>query len=91
MARETDLDKLRHSTAHVMAEAVLELFPDAQIAIGPSIENGFYYDFELPRALTQEDLDVITENMKAIMKEGKPFIRKEVSRDEAREFFADQK
>ena len=65
MARETDLDKLRHSTAHVMAEAVLELFPDAQIAIGPSIENGFYYDFELPRALTQEDLDVITENMKA--------------------------
>lgn len=91
MARETDLDKLRHSTAHVMAEAVLELFPDAQIAIGPSIENGFYYDFELPRALTQEDLDVITENMKSIMKEGKPFIRKEVSRDEAREFFADQK
>lgn len=91
MARETDLDKLRHSTAHVMAEAVLELFPDAQIAIGPSIENGFYYDFELPRALTQEDLDVITENMKAIMKEGKSFIRKEVSRDEAREFFADQK
>ena len=91
MARETDLDKLRHSTAHVMAEAVLELFPDAQIAIGPSIENGFYYDFELPRALTQEDLDVITENMKAIMKEGKPFVRKEVSRDEARAFFADQK
>lgn len=91
MARETDLDKLRHSTAHVMAEAVLELFPEAQIAIGPSIENGFYYDFELPRALTQEDLEVITENMKAIMKEGKPFTRKEVSRDEAREFFADQK
>lgn len=91
MAREMDLDKLRHSTAHVMAEAVLELFPDAQIAIGPSIENGFYYDFELPRALTQEDLDVITEHMKAIMKAGKPFARKEVTRDEARELFADQK
>ena len=91
MAREIDLNMLRHSTAHVMAEAVLEIFPDAQIAIGPSIENGFYYDFELPRALTQEDLDVITEHMKAIMKEGKPFVRREVSRDEAREFFADQK
>ena len=89
--KEIDLEKLRHSTAHVMAEAVLELFPTAQIAIGPAIENGFYYDFELPRALTQEDLDAISEKMREIMKQGKPFIRKEVSRQEAREMFKNQK
>lgn len=91
MAKVIDLDVLRHSTAHVMAEAVLELFPDAQIAIGPSIENGFYYDFDLPRALTEEDLETITEHMKAIIKEGKPFVRKEVSRAEAAEIFKNQK
>ncbi len=50
------LSKIRHSMAHVMAEAVLEMFPDAQIAIGPSIDNGFYYDFDLPRQLVTEDL-----------------------------------
>lgn len=91
MAKVIDLDVLRHSTAHVMAEAVLELFPDAQIAIGPSIENGFYYDFDLPRALTEEDLETITEHMKAIIKEGKLFVRKEVSRAEAAEIFKNQK
>lgn len=91
MAKEINLDMLRHSMAHVMAEAVLELFPDAQIAIGPSIENGFYYDFDLPRALTEEDLEAITEHMKAIIKQGKPFVRKEVTRDEAAEMFKNQK
>ncbi|RMD80493.1 MAG: threonine--tRNA ligase, partial [Chloroflexi bacterium] len=51
--------RLRHSLAHVMAQAVLEIFPDAKIAIGPPIENGFYYDFDLPRPLTPEDLTEI--------------------------------
>ncbi len=91
MAKEINLDVLRHSMAHVMAEAVLELFPEAQIAIGPAIENGFYYDFDLPRALTEEDLETITEHMKAIIKQGKPFVRKEVTRAEAAEIFKDQK
>ena len=91
MAKEIDLSTLRHSTAHVMAEAVLMMFPDAQIAIGPSIENGFYYDFDLPRALTEDDLEVITKNMRKIINEGREFVRKEVTRDEAREIFKDQK
>ncbi|MCA1754775.1 MAG: hypothetical protein LC641_08810, partial [Spirochaeta sp.] len=51
-AREDELYRIRHSTAHVMAEAVLRVFPDAEFAIGPPIENGFYYDFRLPRSLT---------------------------------------
>ncbi len=91
MANEVDLSVLRHSTAHVMAEAVLEMFPDAQIAIGPSIENGFYYDFDLPRPLTEEDLDVITKNMRKIINSGHEFVRKEVTREEAKEIFKDQK
>ncbi len=91
MAKEVDLSTLRHSTAHVMAEAVLMMFPDAQIAIGPSIENGFYYDFDLPRPLTEDDLETITKNMRKIINEGHDFVRKEVTRDEARELFKDQK
>ena len=91
MAKEIDLSTLRHSTAHVMAEAVLMMFPDAQIAIGPSIENGFYYDFDLPRPLTEEDLETITKNMRRIINEGHEFVRKEVTRDEAREIFKNQK
>ena len=77
--------------SHVMAEAVLEMFPDAQIAIGPSIENGFYYDFALPRQLTEADLDEITERMKKIIRSDKEFRRIEVSRDEAKKMFAGQK
>ena len=61
MATEEKLQKIRHSMAHVMAEAVLEMFPDAQITIGPSIDNGFYYDFDLPRTLVPDDLEEITE------------------------------
>ena len=90
MAKEMNLETIRHSMAHVMAEAVLEIMPEAKIAIGPSIENGFYYDFDLPRPLTDADLETITEHMKAIIKSGVPFERKEISRDEARTLFADQ-
>ncbi len=84
------LAKVRHSMSHVMAEAVLQLFPTAQIAIGPAIDNGFYYDFDLPRALTTEDLDEITDRMKQIIKDDKEFKRIVVSRDEAKKMFADQ-
>jgi len=84
------LDTLRHSMAHVMAEAVLELFPGTQIAIGPAIENGFYYDFDLPRPLVNEDLKTITEKMKAIIAEDLTFEKKVVTRSEARDLFKDQ-
>ncbi len=77
--------------SHVMAEAVLEMFPSAQIAIGPSIENGFYYDFALPRQLAEADLEEITERMKKIIRSDKEFKRIEVSRDEAKKMFAGQK
>ena len=85
------LSKIRHSMAHVMAEAVLEMFPSAQIAIGPSIDNGFYYDFDLPRQLVSEDLEEITKRMQAIIAQGKTFERAVVSRDEAQARFSDQK
>ncbi|MGD1820267.1 MAG: threonine--tRNA ligase [Pleomorphochaeta sp.] len=91
LSADEKLARIRHSMTHVMAEAVLEMFPTAQIAIGPSIENGFYYDFELPRQLLNEDLDEITERMKEIIKSDKEFVRIEVSREEAREKFKDQK
>lgn len=84
------LSKVRHSMSHVMAEAVLQMFPSAQIAIGPAIDNGFYYDFDLPRTLTADDLDEISERMKLIIKEDKEFKRIVVSRDEAKKLFADQ-
>ncbi len=88
--KKEKLELIRHSTAHIMAEAVLEKFPEAKIAIGPSIENGFYYDFDLPRSLTPEDLEEISDGMRAIMTAGKDFVRKEVSKKEALEMFADQ-
>lgn len=84
------LHKIRHSMAHVMAEAVLQMFPDAQIAIGPAIEHGFYYDFDLPRQLVADDLEEITERMKKIIAEKKDFDRTVVSRNEAEGLFSDQ-
>lgn len=91
MENNEKLMKIRHSMAHVMAEAVLEMFPTAQIAIGPAIENGFYYDFELPRSLTEEDLEEITRRMKNIILAKKEFKRSVVSKEEARKMFKDQK
>src|SRR3982751_3380232 len=81
------LYRQRHSAAHIMAEAVLEVFPEAKYAIGPPIDNGFYYDFDLPRPLTPEDLDA---RMRASIKADKPFARSSMSKDEARTFFKDQ-
>src|SRR5512138_356071 len=82
--------RLRHSAAHVMAEAVLQEFPDGKIAIGPPIEDGFYYDFDLPRPLTPEDLQAIEERMRRIIKGDHPFAYREVSAEEARSRFAEQ-
>ncbi len=87
---ETKLFRIRHSTAHVMAQAVLEKFPDAKYAIGPAIDDGFYYDFDLPRPLTPEDLAQIEARMRSIIRENHPFVRREVSADEARQIFRDQ-
>ena len=84
------LDAMRHSTAHVMAEAILSIFPDAKFGIGPTIENGFYYDFDLPRTLTPDDLPVIEEKMREIVTADIPFIREEATKDEARDLFAGQ-
>ena len=83
---------LRHSTAHVMAQAVTDLFPGARYAIGPAIEDGFYYDFELPdgRHFTEDDLGRIEARMREIVAADEPFVRDEVSRDEGLRLFADQ-
>jgi threonyl-tRNA synthetase len=90
LGAEDRLYRIRHSTAHVMAEAVLRLFPDAKIAIGPPIEHGFYYDFDLPRSLTTEDLEKIEGSMKEIVAEDHPFAREVVDRERAAELFKDQ-
>jgi threonyl-tRNA synthetase len=84
----TPLQRMRHSAAHVMAEAVLELFPDAQLGIGPAIEDGFYYDFDLPRALTPEDLPEIEERMRRIIAGHYPFERDRWPREKALAYFA---
>jgi len=84
------LERMRHSAAHVMAEAVESLFPEAKFGIGPSIEDGFYYDFDLPRSLTPEDLPVIEDGMRAIIVQNVPFIKEEVSKEKARKIFARQ-
>src|SRR4051794_40669037 len=78
------IDAMRHSTAHVMAEAVLELFPDAKLGIGPAIDNGFYYDFALPRPLTPGDLESIEDRMRASVKADHEFVRREVPFAEGR-------
>jgi threonyl-tRNA synthetase len=79
----SEIEKMRHSFSHVLASAVIRLFPDAKLGIGPAIENGFYYDFDLPRALTPEDLPRIEEEIKKIISEDIPFQQLILSRDEA--------
>jgi threonyl-tRNA synthetase len=96
-AQAEQLYKIRHSAAHIMAEAVLELYPDAKIAIGPPIENGFYYDFDLgkdehgkPRTFQPDDLDKIARRMRQIIAGKFPFVYRQVNADEARDLFAAQ-
>ncbi len=87
---KTRLDTMRHSASHVMAEAVKALFPEAKFGIGPPIEDGFYYDFDLPRPLVPEDLAVIEEKMRKFVAAKAPFVREEIDRDKARQLFASQ-
>jgi len=89
---KSKLYRVRHSAAHVMAQAVTEMFPagEAKVAIGPPIEDGFYYDFDLPRALTPEDLEKIEKRMREIIRSDYAFERRVLSADEARKIFKDQ-
>ena len=89
--QQSKLYRIRHSTAHVMAQAVMEMFPgEAKIAIGPPIESGFYYDFDLPRSLTPEDLEILERRMIEIIKGDYPFQIEVISGEKARALFADQ-
>ena len=89
--KDSRLFRIRHSSAHILAEAMLERFPDARIAIGPPIEDGFYYDFELPQPPTEDDLQWVEGRMKEIIRGGYPFLYREVTADEARAEFTGQK
>src|SRR5687768_4152154 len=91
LTRAEKLYRLRHSTAHIMAQAVLELFPEGKVAIGPPVQDGFYYDFDLPRTLTEEDLAEIENRMRRIVEGNHPFLRSSMPKEEARKFFGDQK
>src|SRR3990172_4154579 len=90
MDKAEKLQRMRHSAAHTMAEAVLALFPEAKLAIGPAIDTGFYYDFDLPRPLTPEDLPAIEDLMRKSVAQDHPFQQQEVGKDEARRIIADQ-
>jgi threonyl-tRNA synthetase len=90
MDADSKLETMRHSASHVMAEAVQALFPDARFGIGPAIEDGFYYDFELNRSLTPEDLPIIERKMAEIIKADRPFTCRELAKKEAEKLFASQ-
>ncbi|MCX5991870.1 MAG: threonine--tRNA ligase [Chloroflexi bacterium] len=87
---KSKLETMRHSASHVMAEAVKELFPEAKLGIGPATEDGFYYDFDLPRPLVPEDLPAIEEGMRRVIAAHLPFIREEADKGKARQLFASQ-
>lgn len=74
--KKIDIEAMRHSCSHVLAEAVMEMFPDAKLAIGPAIDNGFYYDFDLPRTLIPEDLAILEKKMNQIVKQNQKFVQK---------------
>src|SRR5579859_993515 len=86
-----DLDRLRHSAAHVMADAVQRLWPEVKLTIGPPIDSGFYYDFDSPRPFSDEDLAKIEELMREIVAADHPFVEKEISREEAIAYFEQRK
>ncbi|HOV93767.1 MAG TPA: threonine--tRNA ligase [Spirochaetales bacterium] len=87
---KVDVSLVRHSAAHVLAEAVLHLYPGTKLGIGPAIDDGFYYDFLFETPITNNDLPAIEKEMRRILSGDHPFVRKEVSREEARKLFADQ-
>ncbi|NJR12783.1 hypothetical protein HC776_02685 [bacterium] len=80
---QTHLYRIRHSLAHIMAQAVMERFPEAHIAIGPPIEDGFYYDIEFPQPITDEDIEAIESRMRKIVSGNHAFTTREVTPDEA--------
>src|SRR6266513_3081454 len=82
-AQMTDIERLRHSASHVLATAILKIWPEAQFAAGPPVENGFYYDVDLPHRISPDDFEKIETEMKKEIKANHPFERIEVSRDEA--------
>ena len=84
--QKVDVEAMRHSCSHVLAQAVLQMFPEAKLAIGPAIETGFYYDFDLPRTLIPEDLPLIEKKMKQIVKQNQKFEKKALPVPEALEF-----
>jgi threonyl-tRNA synthetase len=88
--QDDNLETMRHSASHVLAEAVLSMFPDAKFGIGPATQDGFYYDFDLPRPLTPEDLPVIEAKMRELVKADLPFSREELSKKDARSLFSKQ-
>jgi len=88
--KDDSLEIMRHSASHVLAEAVLAMFPDARFGIGPATQDGFYYDFDLPRPLTPDDLPVIEAKMKELVAADLPFTRQELSKKDARSLFAKQ-
>lgn len=87
MSKEKNIELIRHSAAHVLAGAVLEMFPEAKFGTGPAVENGFYYDVDLPRTLIPEDLEILEEKMRTIIKANHPFERAEISAKEAKTDF----
>lgn len=88
---QSNIEIFRHSLAHILAAAVLEMFPEAKFGVGPTIENGFYYDFDLPRTLIPEDLPLIEEKMRKIIKQNIPFEKREIAHKEAMEHFSKAK
>jgi threonyl-tRNA synthetase len=88
--KDEQVARMRHSASHIMAEAVQCLFPEAKFGIGPMIENGFYYDFELPRALVPQDLPVIENKMREIISQDVPFVSEKISKEKAHRAFATQ-
>ena len=84
------VETLRHSLSHVMAEAVIKLFPGTKVAIGPAIDDGFYYDFQFSKPIQSEDLPAIEKEMRRIIAKGAEFVRKEVSKEEAKKLFANE-
>ena len=85
--KQNGLDIIRHSTAHILASAVLDMFPEAKFGIGPTIEDGFYYDFDLPRTLIPEDLPILEEKMRAIIKQNLAFEKKQIDVKKAQALF----
>ncbi|MFH1749564.1 MAG: hypothetical protein ABH837_01555 [bacterium] len=86
MIQKENLEKIRHSTSHALAAAVLEMFPEAKLGIGPNIKNGFYYDFELPRTLIPEDLEILEKKMTKFIDAGYDFVQYDEPKTKAIEF-----